>query len=423
MKIVVCGLGYVGTTAAACLLHDGHHVVGIDVSRLKADQLAAGVAPVLEPGVGDMLAAGRAAGRLAAATAVGNTTDDADLVVICVGTPSVANGSLELSQIVAVAGEIGQAIRKRPRRARPLMVVFRSTMPPGSMVGVVMPALVDAAGAPPGDAYEVAFNPEFLRESTAVADYYAPAKIVIGERAPGTARRLYGLYDAIKAPLFEMPFAAAELVKLTDNAFHALKVAFGNEIGRLALALDVAPDAIVDAFLVDTKLNISPAYLRPGGAFGGSCLPKDVRAITALAASRGIEAPVLANTMASNAAHKRFLAQRVMDRLSPGATVLLLGLSFKAATDDMRESPLVDLAETLIGKGYDLHIHDPDLKGRKLVGANLRFVEQHLPHLSRVLVEDIADAGRPALVVRGKPLPAVEARLDPAWPVIDLVRL
>ena len=259
--------------------------------------------------------------------------------------------------------------------------------------------------------------------TTAAACLVQDGHRVVGERAAGAARRLYGLYDGIKAPLFEMPFAAAELVKLTDNAFHALKVAFGNEIGRLALALGVAPDPVADAFLADTKLNISPAYLRPGGPFGGSCLPKDVRAISALAAACGVEAPVLANTLRSNDAHKRFLAQRVMDRLAPGATVLLLGLSFKTATDDMRESPLVDLAETLLGKGYDLRILDPDLKGRKLVGANLRFVEQHLPHLSRVLVEDIADVERPALVVRGKAMPGVEARLDPAWPLVDLVRL
>jgi GDP-mannose 6-dehydrogenase len=423
MKIVVCGLGYVGTTAAACLLKDGHRVVGVDISRDKVGQVAAGCAPVSEEGVGAMLAAGRADGRLSAATALGATLDDADMALVCVGTPSAANGALDLSHVIAVAGQIGGAIRNGPPRARPLLVVFRSTMPPGSMDGAVMPALAASAGEAPGARYEAAFNPEFLRESTAVADYYAPAKIVIGERAPGAARRLYGLYGGIAAPLFEMPFAAAELVKLTDNAFHALKVAFGNEIGRIALALGVAPGQVAEAFLSDTKLNISPAYLRPGGPFGGSCLPKDVRAIAALAAQRGVETPVLANAMSSNDAHKRFLAQLVIARLAPGAAVLLLGLSFKTATDDMRESPLVDLAETLIGKGCDLRIHDPDLKGRKLVGANLRFVERHLPHLSRLLVEDIADAGRPALVVRGKAMAEVEARLDPAWPLIDLVRL
>jgi GDP-mannose 6-dehydrogenase len=423
MKIVICGLGYVGITASACLLKDGHRVVGIDVSPSKAAQVNAGRTPVLEAGVGALLAAGRADGRLSAATAIGGHLDDADLVLVCVGTPSLANGALDLSSVRAVMGEIGAAVRGLPPRARPLMVVVRSTLPPGSMDGVAVPALVAAAGEPPGARYEIAFNPEFLRETTAVADYYAPARIVIGERAPGTARRLYGLYDGIEAPLFEVPFAAAEFVKLADNAFHALKVSFANEIGRLALELDVSPTLVADMFLADTKLNVSAAYLRPGGPFGGSCLPKDLRAINALASSRGVEAPVLAGTLRSNDAHKRFLAKRVMDGLAPGATVLLLGLSYKTDTDDMRESPLLDLAETLLGKGVDLRIVDPDLEGRELVGANLRVVERQLPHLSRLLVSDVSEVSAPALVVRGKAMPGVEARLDPAWPVVDLVRL
>ena len=423
MKIVVCGLGYVGTTAAACLLKDGHSVVGVDVSRHKADLVAAGRSPVSEPAVGAMLAAGHDDGRLAAATAIGGHLDGADLVLVCVGTPSLSNGLLDLRQIAAVAGEIGRGIAALPARPRPLLVVVRSTMPPGSMDGVVLPALIEAAGEPPGNRYEVAFNPEFLRESTAVADYYAPAKIVVGERAPGAAQRLHGLYDRIDAPLFAMTFAAAELVKLTDNAFHALKVAFGNEIGRLALELGVVPGTVAEAFLADTRLNVSPAYLRPGGPFGGSCLPKDVRAMAALAAGRGVEAPVLAGTLRSNDAHKRWLAERVMRGLAPGATVLLLGLSFKTATDDMRESPLVDLAESLLGKGYDLRIHDPDLKGRTLIGANLRFVEERLPHLSRLLIGDLAEVRTPALVIRGKAMPEIDKALDPAWRVIDLVRL
>jgi len=425
MKIVVCGLGYVGTTAGACLVQDGHRVVGVDVNRQKVDQFAAGIAPVSEPRVGDMLAAGRAGGRLGAATAIGNELDDADLAIVCVGTPSTANGSLDLDQIVAVAGEIGRAVRGRAARARPLMVVFRSTMPPGSMDGVVMPALVEAAGAAPGGHYEVAFNPEFLRESTAVADYYAPAKIVVGERAAGAARRLYGLYDGIKAPLFEMPFAAAELVKLTDNAFHALKVAFGNEIGRLALALGVAPDPVADAFLADTKLNISPAYLRPGGPFGGSCLPKDVRALQYRAKEVDLEMPVINSILGSN----RMQVQHAIDDvLETGRKrVGLLGFSFKAGTDDLRESPLVILAEALLGKGLHLRIYDRNVSLARLIGANKEYIEEQIPHLSSLLVPDVDRVIEESevIVVGNASEEFVQAvrSCRPDQIVIDLVRL
>ena len=423
MNIVICGLGYVGATIAACLLKDGHSVTGIDPDPRKRADMKAGRSPVSEPGVTERLTQGKAAGRLRIVEAVGETLNEAHTVIVCVGTPPTQAGGLDLSQVVAVTEELGAAIAARPDTAAPILMVIRSTLTPGAMDETIVPALTKAAGAPPGDRYEIAFNPEFLRESSAIEDYYAPAKIVIGERAPGITGRLGGIYDAIDAPVFELPFAAAELTKLTDNAFHALKVAFGNEVGRLALDLGVYPQPIMEAFVSDRKLNISPAYLRPGGAFGGSCLPKDVRAINALAGRRGVEVPVLGAALPSNGAHKAFLAQMVMDRLTSGDTVLLLGLSFKSDTDDMRESPLVDLAEMLIGKGYDLRIYDPDLKGRTLIGANLRYVEKHLPHLSRLLVEDVNDLPSPALAVLGKPMPAAVAALDGAVPVIDLVRL
>lgn len=423
MNIVVCGLGYVGATTTACLLKDGHRVVGIDPDPRKLGDVAAGRSPVSEPGVTELLTQGLAEDRLAVSASVGESLKDAHLVFVCVGTPSTQSGGLDLSQILAVTLELGEAVAALPERADQLVIVIRSTVPPGTLEETIIPALTEAAGAPPGGRYEIAFNPEFLRESSAIEDYYAPAKIVIGEREPGITDRLRRIYDSIDAPLFELPFAAAEMIKLTDNAFHALKVAFGNEVGRLALDLGVDPQPVMDAFLADRKLNISPSYLRPGGAFGGSCLPKDVRAINALAGARGVDVPVLGAALTSNAAHKSFLAQRVMARLAPGDTVLLLGLSFKSATDDMRESPLVDLAETLIGKGYDLKIYDPDLKGRTIIGANLRYIEERLPHLSRLLVEDVADVPQPALVVLGKPMADVEAALDETLPLIDLVRL
>ncbi len=423
MKIVICGLGYVGATMAACLLRDGHSIVGVDIDARKVDDIAAGRSPVSEPGVAALLAQGVAQGRLSAMTSLDGHLGGADMALVCVGTPSSRAGGLDLGHIATVARELGAVIAALPASASAPLIVVRSTLMPGAMEETVLPALTQAAGEAPGRRYEVAYNPEFLRESTAIQDYDAPAKIVIGERVPGITRRLRGLYDRIDAPVFELPFAAAELVKLTDNAFHALKVSFGNEIGRLALDLRVDPQPVMDAFLSDTRLNISPAYFRPGGPFGGSCLPKDVRAINALAAARGIETPLLASALPSNAAHKRFLADRVMARAATGATILLLGLSFKQDTDDMRESPLVDLAEALIGKGYDLRIHDPDLKGRTLIGANLRFVEERLPHLSRLLVCDVAEVPGATLVVIGKRMPTVEARLDPALPRVDLACL
>ena len=423
MKIVVFGLGYVGATATACLLRDGHTVIGVDVSPDKASKIESGVSPVSEPGLDELLAAGRDAGRLSADTGVGRHLDDADIAMVCVGTPSLPGGGLDLTQVSAVSAELGEALKTRDPAREALIVAYRSTMYPGAMEEVILPALIGAAGEDPGTRFEAVLNPEFLRESTAIQDYYAPSRVVVGEREPGVTKRMLGVYDHIDAPFFELPYRTAEMVKLSDNGFHALKVVFANEIGRLALELDVDPEPLIDVFLSDTKLNISPYYLRPGGAFGGSCLPKDVRAISALAGIRGVELPVMSNVITSNEAHKRYLAERVMARLGPGASVLLIGLTFKAETDDLRESPLIDLAEALVGKGYDLKIYDPDLKNRELVGANLAYVQQRLPHLSRLLVEDIDAAGDVSLAIIGKGVDFDRDGLGKRVPVVDIDRL
>lgn len=423
MKIVVFGLGYVGATATACLLRDGHTVVGVDLSPDKAAKIEIGLSPVSEPGLDDLLAAGRDAGRLSADTDVGAHLDDADIAMICVGTPSLPGGGLDLTQVCAVSAELGAALKTREAAREALIIAYRSTMYPGAMEEVVLPVLISAAGENPGTRYEAVLNPEFLRESTAIKDYYAPSRVVVGEREPGVTKRMLGVYDHIDAPFFELPYRTAEMVKLSDNGFHALKVVFANEIGRLALELDVDPTPLIDVFLADTKLNISPYYLRPGGAFGGSCLPKDVRAISALAGVKGIELPVMSNVITSNEAHKDYLATRVIEQLRPGGSVLLIGLTFKAETDDLRESPLIDLAEALVGKGFDLKIYDPDLKNRELVGANLAFVQQRLPHLSRLLVEDIDAAGEVSLVVIGKGVEVDRGAFDSRATVIDIDRL
>ena len=423
MKIVVFGLAYVGATATACLLRDGHTVIGIDVSTDKAAMIESGVSPVSEPGLDELLAAGRDAGRLSATTDIGRHLDDADIAMVCVGTPSLPSGGLDLTQVSAVSAELAAALKTRDADREPLIIAYRSTMYPGAMEDIVLPALIEAAGEAPGTRFEAVLNPEFLRESTAIQDYYAPSRVVVGEREPGVTRRMLGVYDHIDAPFFELPYRTAEMVKLSDNGFHALKVVFANEIGRLALEFDVDPEPLIDVFLSDTKLNISPYYLRPGGAFGGSCLPKDVRAISALAGIRGVELPVMSNVINSNEAHKRYLADRVMRHLEPGGSVLLIGLTFKAETDDLRESPLIELAEALVGKGYDLKIYDPDLKNRELVGANLAYVQQRLPHLSRLLVEDVDAAGDVSLVVVGKGVGIDRDSLGKQVPVVDIDRL
>ncbi len=421
LDVVVCGLGYVGATMAACLLGQGHRIVGIDMNPEKTAALARGESPIVEPGVDHLLAVGHAEGRLSGSDDIGECVTKADIVLVCVGTPSRPDGSLDLSQVVKVCHDLADAIRCRPDGAQPILCVFRSTMLPGSMEETVIPTLARAVGEAPGSRYEVAYNPEFLRESTAVADYFSPPKIVVGERQPGASQRLLGLYDGIEAAWSEVPLAVAEMVKYVDNSFHALKVAFANEVGRIATCLAIDPQAVMDIFVSDTKLNISPYYLKPGGPFGGSCLPKDVRALNAFLRERALTAPVLENILASNAVHKEFLAERVRSAAPEARRVLLLGLSFKSKTDDLRESPLVDLAGRLVAAGYELEIYDPDLRREKLLGANREFALQHLPDLSQLLISDVSEAAlRVDVAVVGKPMPQALAVLPPELPVVNV---
>lgn len=423
MKIVILGLGYVGSTVMACLLQDGHEVVGIDVSPEKVAAIRAGHAPISEPGVAELLAIGVAEGRATADAEAVSHLATADLAMVCVGTPSKRDGGLNLSQVVAVAGEIGRSVRRRPPGKAPLLVAFRSTMPPGSMESAVLPALAAGAGEPPGARYEPAINPEFLREGTAIRDYRNPPKIVIGERRAGATAGLGGIYAAMDAPLFEVSFAEAEFVKFADNSFHAAKVVFANEIGRLCLEFDVDPQVVMDIFLSDTKLNVSPYYLRPGGAFGGSCLPKDVRALVSVAARLGMRTPLIDALIPSNEAHKTYLTERVLAALPPGGSVLQVGLSFKPATDDLRESPLVYLARTLVEEECPISIYDPDILSARLVGANLAFARDRLPDLYDLLVPDVEVIPLPDLVVMGKPLAEPLPARFAQVPRIDLHRL
>jgi GDP-mannose 6-dehydrogenase len=343
--------------------------------------------------------------------------------MICVGTPSRADGKLEMVHLLEVTRHIGRQLRER-RADEPLLSVFRSTMAPGTMQRLVLPTLEVAAGETPGCLYEIAFNPEFLRESTAVRDYYAPPKIVIGERRRGASQRLKGIYDGLEAPVFEVGFVEAEMVKFVDNCFHALKVAFANEIGRLAVAKGLDPQVVADIFLADTKLNVSPVYLRPGGPFGGSCLPKDLGAMLAVAREAGVQVPVLTGTRESNAVHAAWLAQAVQARLAPPGPVLLMGLSFKAGTDDLRNSPLLELAEALLDVGYDLRVFDPDLDPERLVGVNFALAAEHQEVLRSCLTKDLANAAEGvALVIEGKQMSLADTTMLNGLPRLDITRL
>jgi GDP-mannose 6-dehydrogenase len=389
--VAVLGLGYVGTVTAACLAVKGHQVIGVDVDAGKVEALAEGRPPVIEPRLDTIVALAVQSDRLTACTVVADAVAEADLTVVCVGTPSAIDGSTDLGQLRRAIGEVGDALRGR---SRPHTVVIRSTVPPGTISEVVAPLLAQRSGRTLGGDLQVASCPEFLREGSGVADFFDPPFLVVGgEEAAAVAVR--ELFHFLRCETYSVPLGVAEGLKYSCNAFHALKVAFANEMASLYRRLGVDARQVMELFVKDTVLNVSPAYLRPGFAFGGSCLPKDVRSLMYLARSTSTDLPVLDAVLASNDHVVRDLADRVVRRveeLGENRRVGLLGLSFKAATDDLRESPNVALAELLIGKGLELRIHDPVVNPRRLTGANLRHVEARLPHLHRVLFDSAAEA-------------------------------
>lgn len=424
LKLALMGMGYVGATTAACLLKDGHEVLGIDINPGKVADIAAGKSPVVEPDVEELLTAGVKAGRLKADSTITPYIDELDLVIICVGTPSRADGKLSMTHLLEVTRQLGREVKARGADKDPLLLVFRSTMPPGTIDKLVMPTLLQAAGEGPGRLYEVAFNPEFLRESTAVSDYYSPPKIIIGERQPGITKRLLGIYDGIDAPLFEVAFATAEMAKFVDNSFHALKVTFANEIGRICLSRNIDPQGVADLFLADTKLNISPYYLRPGGPYGGSCLPKDLGAMLSLARDANLAVPVLAGAKESNATHLAWIFQTIKQKAPAPGPILLLGLSFKSGTDDLRNSPLLDLAELLLDAGYDLRVHDPDLDPERLTGVNFALSIEHQDVLLDRMTDDVEGAAVGcALIIHGKTIKNLPPSVANAKNSININRL
>jgi GDP-mannose 6-dehydrogenase len=384
MKISVFGLGYVGTVCAACLADCGHEVVGVEKSEIKVGLVQSGRSPIVEQDIDELVKRNAAAGRFTATLDADYAVAKSDMSIICVGTPSRSDGSPQLTAIEAVLNEIGHAIRAKSKRH---YVVVRSTVVPGTMRNLIMPRLAEACGNVP---FSVAFNPEFLRQGSAVADFNMPAKTIVGAADEETAAAVMSLYEHLPGCKIVTAFETAELVKYVDNAWHALKVAFGNEVGVLAKTLGINSQEVMDIFLEDKKLNISAAYLRPGFAFGGSCLPKDLRALTYLCRKFGLSLPVLNHVLESN----HMLVDRGVDWILGQSTkrIAFLGISFKSGTDDVRESPFVEMVERLLGKGRAIRIFDPNVQLARIIGANSEYLLQHLPHIADLMVAEVTDA-------------------------------
>lgn len=422
MKIAVFGLGYVGTVSAACFARDGHEVMGVDPVATKVALINEGRSPVIEAGLGELVAELCERGALSATHDAAEAVATSDISMICVGTPSQTNGSLDYRYLRDVCVSIGEALAVKDDFH---VVVVRSTILPGTMRSVVLPLLESRSGRSAGEGFGVAHNPEFLREGTALYDFDHPPKTVIGEGDPDTGERVANLYDRIDAPLIRVDLPVAELVKYVDNCWHALKVGFANEIGTIAKAVGLDSHEVMDIFCRDTKLNIAPTYLRPGQAFGGSCLPKDLRALVYHGRSLDLELPILSSVLPSNALHMERALRMVLDQ---GARkVGVLGFSFKAGTDDLRESPIVELVERLLGKGIDLRLYDRNVNLSRLVGANRDFLLNHIPHISRIMVDDLDEVlEHGEVIVIGNNDPEFRGVLERAGEhqtVIDLVRI
>jgi len=421
-SISIFGLGYVGSVSAACFARLGHQVTGVDVSPAKVDMLQSGQSPIIEAQMDELAAEAHSSGRLLATTNSRQAILDSDVSFICVGTPSLRSGKLDLSHVEHVCREIGATLREKKRHH---VIVLRSTVLPGTTESLVIPVLESASGLRAGVDFAVCYNPEFLREGTAVADFLEPPYTILGANEPEALAPVRLLYDGIPGAVFETTITVAEMVKYVSNAFHAVKVGFANEIGTLCKSLEVDTEAITRIFTSDTKLNISPAYLSPGFAFGGSCLPKDLRALTHRAKELDLSLPLLESVMPSNAEH---LERAVEMTLQTGKIkIALLGLSFKAATDDLRGSPQVALVKRLLGEGRQVKIWDKHVSLGRLVGSNRQYIEEFIPHIGSLLCSSLEEAVAAAevVVVGTSELKQDDLQLilKPEQIVIDLVNL
>ncbi len=384
MNISIFGMGYVGAVSAGCLANEGHRVIGVEPVVVKVDLINQGQPPIIEKDIGDLIQKGVKEGRLRATEDALEAVLETDISFVCVGTPSQLNGNLDLKYIRRVCEKIGTALQNKQDWH---VVVIRSTILPGTMRNVVIPTLEQFSGKIAGKQFGICNNPEFLREGTAVHDFYNPPKTVIGEIDSHSGDTLAAIYRKMDAPLIRTDIETAEMVKYVDNCWHALKICFANEIGNICKELGIDGHRVMDIFCQDTKLNISSSYLKPGFAFGGSCLPKDLRALNYKARSLDMNLPILGSILNSNA-HQ---VERGLNMIiaSGKKKIGILGFSFKAGTDDLRESPLVEIIERLLGKGYDIRIYDRNVNLAKLIGANKDYILNHIPHISRMMVNSI----------------------------------
>lgn len=422
MKISIFGLGYVGTVSAGCLATDGHSVIGVDPNKTKVNLINQGISPIVEKDIGEMIAASVKSGLLRATSDVQDAVLNSEISLVCVGTPSQLNGNLDLSHVRKVCEQIGAAIKEKSAFH---VVVARSTMLPGSMRSVLIPALESYSGKKAGIDFGVCNNPEFLRESTAVFDYYNPPKTVIGESDTKAGELLMQLYAKMTAPLIRTDVETAEMVKYADNTWHAVKVAFANEIGNLCKAEGIDGHKVMEIFCQDTKLNLSPYYMKPGFAFGGSCLPKDVRALMYKGKSLDIDLPLINAILPSNQRQIEKGIKMIVDK--GNRKIGILGFSFKAGTDDLRESPLVEVIEYLLGKGYELKLYDKNVSLAALTGANQDYILNHIPHISKLMassMEEVLDFAETIVIGNGAAeFRTVPAGLKAAQAVVDLVRI
>ncbi|WP_094289231.1 nucleotide sugar dehydrogenase [Mycobacterium lehmannii] len=396
MKIAVLGLGYVGTTAAACLASQGHDVIGIDPNETKVKAILDGRSPITEPGVDDLVSRARTHGLITASTTLVPEVAECELVIVCVGTPSAADGSHNMTHIAEVSRQLAELVKAHP--GSKLTVAYRSTIRPGTIEELIRPIITSVLDEETSR-IELVYNPEFLRESSAVEDFFHPPKIVIGTATGGRCVVLDRVNETIDAPVFYVKYRESEITKFVDNTFHAVKTVFANEIGRLCIQLGISASEIHKIFISDTKLNISTLYLRPGGAFGGSCLPKDVRALQHISRMSGGFTHLIDSLTASNEAHKSFIFEYATRDLNHGSRVLMVGIAFKDNTDDLRESPNVDLARMLITAGYQLSIFDPHVAPENLMGQNLG-VLSNSPFIRQLLVDQAAaESGEWDLVI------------------------
>lgn len=399
MRISIFGMGYVGTVSGACLLRDGHEVIGVDPVVAKVTDLAEGHCPIQEPGVAEMLAKGHKSGRLKATTDPSEGIAGSDMLWICVGTPSRPDGEVDLSALDTVIGQIGRALRNS--KDHPL-VVLRSTCLPGTTSNRVIPLLEESSGLKVGRDIHVVFHPEFLREGVALEDFDNPPKIVVGEAHPGDGDLLLSVYEKYDAPRFRLKFVEAEMVKYCDNLFHAMKITFANEVAAVAKSAGADARHVAEVYCADTKLNISPCYLKPGFAYGGSCLPKDLQAILRFASLKSLHLPMLQGVLESNEVQINNLIVRVLE-YRPNM-VGMVGLAFKSNTDDMRGSPYVKVAKALIGEGIRLRIYDPAVQPDRLIGSNKEQVQKALRHLADLLVPSLEDLSATDLIIVNHPI-------------------